>query len=70
MYLTTIFFCMIGICKHVNATFVRDIGFDPIKIKIHFNCNGEMFCKLKQLAFLLSSYIQPCGLHCIGYFNK
>jgi len=51
MYFTILFFCIIGICKHVNATFVGDVGFDMINVEINFNYNGEMFCKLKQLAF-------------------
>jgi hypothetical protein len=58
------------ICKHVNATSAGDTGFDVINVEIDFNYNGEMFCKLKQLVFLVSNFIQPCGSHFIQYFNK
>jgi hypothetical protein len=70
MYFTPIFFCTIGICKHVNATYVGDIGLDGINVKINFNYNGEMFYKLKQLGILVFSSIQTCGSYFIQYFNK
>ncbi len=66
MYFTTIFFCMIEICKHVNVISIGDMGFNMTNVEIYFNCNGEMFCKPKQLAFLVFSSIQPCG----SLFNK
>jgi len=64
------FFCTIGICKHVDAKSIGDTCFDVINLEINFNYNGEMFCKHKQLTFLVSSFIQPCGSHLIEYFNK
>jgi hypothetical protein len=70
MYFTTILFCTIGICKHVNVTCIGDRSFNMINVEIDFNCNGEMFCKPKQLAFLVSSSIQPCGSLFYEYFNK
>jgi hypothetical protein len=74
MFTINVFHCyifyMIGICKHVNATFVGDTSFDMTNVEINFNYNGEMFCKPKRLAFLVSSSIQPCGSHFIEYFNK
>jgi hypothetical protein len=70
MYFNAIFFCTIGICKHVNATFVGDTDFNVINVEINFKYNGEMFCQLKQLAFLVFSSIQPCGSHFVEYFNK
>jgi hypothetical protein len=70
MYFTAIFVCTIGICKHVNATSVGDTSFDTMNVEINFNYEGEMFCKLKQLAFLVCGSIQPCDSHFIEYFNK
>ncbi len=70
MYFTTMFFCTIEICKHVNVTSILETSFDMIIVEIDFNCNGEMFCKPKWHAFLVFGFIQPCGSHFYEYCNK
>jgi hypothetical protein len=47
IYFTPIFFCTIGISKHVNVTYVSDTSLDIINVEMSFNCNGETFCSPK-----------------------
>ncbi len=71
MYFITILFLYdLNLYIHVNATSIGDISFDVINVKNKINCNGEMFCKPKRLALLVSSFIQPCGSHFIKYLNE
>jgi hypothetical protein len=59
IYFTPIFFCIIGICKHVNATSIGDTCLDIISVEMNFNCNGETFCSLKGATLLTFNFIQP-----------
>jgi hypothetical protein len=37
------FFLIVGISKHISATFHGDIGLDIIKLKINCNCIMDTF---------------------------
>jgi hypothetical protein len=43
IYFTIVFFNTVGICKHVNGTFVGDLSFEIINVEMNFISYNMLF---------------------------